>query len=472
MPEEDSSMGVSNPSTPVQNTSRPLQQDQQEAHRPTKPPGINRPNGLENSVFNPILQSPLSRSQAPLLGLSKPPQLPDFANAEEAIYYAQHAIIKAASLAANSKQQDSLVDLMGVFRSYTNKGYVLHQTQLQETVQSLETQIKTLSRRTMNPKTTKEVPAQKTYSETASSAPADPQSTGPPPVKTFPLKSRQTILVRLAPFSFDPATIRDKINRSFITETNYKGPVVCSVVKARATNNIIITTMPTITSQWFLENKNVWTGHIPHERAQPNHAWFKVAVHGIPLKHHHQGVDILPYVKDEIQTFNQDLKVQGNPFWLTSEQKRNSGNQTAGSVCIAFSTEAEAKRAISKGLFIAGTNHRVEKMISVPQSTQCKNCQGFGHIDKSCTKSTSCGLCAKPHRTEEHMCSSCSVKGTSCEHSIYKCSNCDGNHAAMDRLQCEVYQSTRTRPTTLTTTSSAIPANLIPIMTFDPATQW
>ena len=49
-------------------------------------------------------------------------------------------------------------------------------------------------------------------------------------------------------------------------------------------------------------------------------------------------------VVEEIQTFNKGLTPIGRPYWLTSSDKRQ--NQRAGSVVVAFATEAEANRAI------------------------------------------------------------------------------------------------------------------------------
>ena len=48
------------------------------------------------------------------------------------------------------------------------------------------------------------------------------------------------------------------------------------------------------------------------------------------------------------------------PYWLTRKEKRE--NQPTGSVCLAFSTESEANKAIKNSLYIAGLRLRVEAL--------------------------------------------------------------------------------------------------------------
>ncbi|KAF1934721.1 hypothetical protein EJ02DRAFT_294274, partial [Clathrospora elynae] len=100
--------------------------------------------------------------------------------------------------------------------------------------------------------------------------------------------------------------------------------------------------------------------------------------------------------------------IVGNPFWLTNEERRRQ--QTTGSVCIAFATEQEAQRAIHNKLYLLGISVRVEKMHSTPASTQCQNCQRFGHTEERCSNSMACKICAEPHPTYLHKCNTCSTK--------------------------------------------------------------
>ena len=44
-------------------------------------------------------------------------------------------------------------------------------------------------------------------------------------------------------------------------------------------------------------------------------------------------------VIEEIRTFNKGLTPIGTPYWATNSTKRNSGEQIAGSIVVAFPDE-------------------------------------------------------------------------------------------------------------------------------------
>ena len=140
-------------------------------------------------------------------------------------------------------------------------------------------------------------------------------------------------------------------------------------------------------------------------------------------------------ILDEIKTFNKGLNPIGTPYWLTSSDKRSI--QRAGSVAIAFSTEEEANKAIRHRLYIAGISVRAEKLYSTAPTTQCSNCQGFGHLDHYCKRTSMCRLCGERHATQQNYCKTCNIKGTKCIHLAPKCYNCKEAHTA-DTRSCEV----------------------------------
>ena len=141
---------------------------------------------------------------------------------------------------------------------------------------------------------------------------------------------------------------------------------------------------------------------------------------------------------DEIRTFNKDLNLNpiGKPYWKSDPEKRQMSR--AGSVAIAFATEAEATRAIRNRLFVAGISVRVEKLYTASPTRQCLNCQGFGHLDHYCRKPTRCAYCAEEHATKQHYCGVCKKTGYKCLHLVPKCANCHGAHTANHR-SCETF---------------------------------
>lgn len=62
-----------------------------------------------------------------------------------------------------------------------------------------------------------------------------------------------------------------------------------------------------------------------------------------------------------------------------------------------------------------------------PPLLQCHKCQLFGHTDKFCKGSITCGTCSKDHKTDD------------CEGTIVQCPNCSGPHKTRS-LTCESYK--------------------------------
>jgi hypothetical protein len=57
------------------------------------------------------------------------------------------------------------------------------------------------------------------------------------------------------------------------------------------------------------------------QKSKKDEKWHKVVAHGIPTSIFNNK-DGLNLVKDEIETFNKDLKLACLPVWLTSEEAR------------------------------------------------------------------------------------------------------------------------------------------------------
>lgn len=394
--------------------------------------------GIEKSAFNPT--NPLSASS-----VYKKRPLPEFTDVLDALYYARSVIVQASNIAEDHEVSTKLLDFLNVFRDFTEKGYTTYQTQLENQVQSLGSTMNKLSKRLVaQPPPTSQPKAPKSYAQTAKSDQStislQTLKTKPKP-KTTTIKDQQIVLIRSTNETFHPFKLRDEINDAFQNAHIYN-PVIRSIQKSHRSDNIIITTMPEYSGQWLLDNKELWEELISFDRIQTNQAWYKVCVHGIPLANYQSGEDFIHDVPQEIKVFNSGLQIVGNPFWLTSKTKRESGYQYSGSACIAFATEAQAKQAVSSGLYIAGENRKVEKMLSVPPSTQCRNCQRYGHQETRCEDPAACQYCGKDHHTRLHSCSECRTKGRPCKHTILKCFNCKEHHASNDKT-CTAFLATK-----------------------------
>ena len=386
---------------------------------------------------------------------------PKATSIEEALEIARNLVIQAANLAENNPtRQTSLLDLVEVFRDFTENGRVnkKNSTILGDQISSLSNVSKELRekvRRLEKPNTPPTQPQAQppsSYATVAASNQEQPwtyiqkkqnqkhtekNTQKDNQKKTTSLSDRQIVLVSDIPTAFDALKIRNAFNKAFTTKGGVQSPVV-ALVTLSAKGNKIVTTTPAFSAKYLLENQEIWKDITEFKAAQPITPWFKVVIHKLPTNHS------LEVLKEEIETFNKGLKVVGNPFWLTPESRR--GNQNFGSACVAFATEQEAQRAIRGKLYILGQSLRAEKLRVIDNSKQCSKCQGFGHLEAKCSK-VACQICSEAHHTSLHKCNSCSSKGKPCVHTIFKCVNCSKPHAANSQ-NCEILQARTSRTTT------------------------
>ena len=96
------------------------------------------------------------------------------------------------------------------------------------------------------------------------------------------------------------------------------------------------------------------------------------------------------------------------------------GERPSFVVKVKFSTEADMKMAIEKGIIIGNVKIYPEESYSRKVRTfRCFNCQKFGHIQTFCKNSPACDNCSGKHQTRD--CTTPDAK---------KCANCELNHKA------------------------------------------
>jgi hypothetical protein len=110
--------------------------------------------------------------------------------------------------------------------------------------------------------------------------------------------------------------------------------------------------------------------------------------------------------------------------WIKPIQRRSPGQKSAHLIA-RFSTTEAANKAIRDGLIIAGKRTWARRMRREPR--RCLRCQRYNvrHMAAECDGMSTCGTCAKEHRTAE-----CGETNPD----RYKCVNCDATgHASWDR---------------------------------------
>jgi hypothetical protein len=377
-------------------------------------------------------------------------------SARTKILQARDLIIQACTLTTVRDEQSRLLDLLEVFREFTERGQLSKASNIiASQVANLEAatrRIETYASVASKPSTTTSTrastssPPSARRAATATSVPAvspSPKSKAAKPVTHASKKSR-LVLVRSPtgqPFQFSAFTLRNAFNRAF-EDKGVQGPVVASVTKSLG-QNIIITTTESFSADFLLDKRGIWEHVVPFHSAQKDEPWHKVVLHGIPTADFDTATG-METVVEEIKIFNKGFNPIGTPYWLTPADRRP--HQRAGSVVVAFATADEASRAIRHRLYVAGISVRVEKLHSTAPSTQCGKCQGFGHIDNHCRRQAKCRLCAEPHSTIQHYCTTCKAKGSHCPHLVPKCINCKEAHTA-EHKTCEILLAIKRKTT-------------------------
>jgi hypothetical protein len=388
-------------------------------------------------------------------------------NANSLILAARDLLIQAYSATKVRDEQARILDLVEIFREYTEHGRIRHTStilasqvsNLEQATKRIETQAK-LAKPTplINPTTWANIakPTSQQAKETESwtlvkprnRAEASTKSTSLSPKRAKnskeALSRRVTLLLvqKAQASSFSSIKTRNLINNAFKSK-GIQGLVI-STASLSLKGNIIVNTTQEFNADFLIKNEATIKEVLPLVASlKKGEPWYKVAIYGLPIREFDTdgGMNL---VKEEIQTFNKGLTPIGNPYWATSLEKRESG-QSLGTIIVSFPTEDQANRAIKNRLYIAGISAKVAKYIATPSTAQCIKCAGFGHYEGLCKRSPKCILCAENHTIKEHYCLICKKKGEKCTHLIQKCANCkETTHSANSKL-CEVFTTIKNK---------------------------
>jgi len=292
-------------------------------------------------------------------------------------------------------------------------------------------------------------------SSSSSSLPSSPPLPLPPPLsnrsststststrnKKKQLQERKLVLITDEKDQpLDIFSIRNKVNQLFALKLQVKRPVLASIARTKAKQNILLTTTEEYNADFLVKYKEIWHNCFTFQREQKLEPWVQVIAHGVPtLPFLGEGGSKL--LKEEIETFN-PIGIQGLPRWISSSVKRHDPQTRFGS--IVFTVENEEKRQEilrQKEILIAGTATKVVKYLEVSPTTQCTSCQKFGHIGDRCS-TKACRFCAVAHLSKDHSCSTCIITGKPCKHTTPLCINCKEKHFANSK-DCEVLKAAK-----------------------------
>lgn len=383
----------------------------------------------------------------------------EYTTAKDAVLGCRDLLIKAYSLTKNRKTQSELLDLLEVFRHYTEKGKV--RVPIVTTTSTKEWEQNAVQTHKVPPKqTAKEVLTStgKTLTPTASEIaskqtktvseprwiPVTRNGKGKKPATTAKasndksggkISSQQSRADKILTIKllkdglsipkYDAAVVRNTINQKL-------GKTAIERVHTSPNKNIVLTCHNS-TPDELLEKKDLWisvTNGWSIVDIQKVNNWPKLVVHGVPVNLS------MKDIKNEIAEFNQQMKLEGEPRWLVRKQ-----NKMHASLVISVQNEDQKAQIRKSGLLISGTLLRVVNYRSSTNKTQCHKCLKFGHQATSCNRQAVCAYCNEPHLTSSHSCGICK-SSEACQHISKKCVNCKSNtHTALEHEHCEYYKA-------------------------------
>jgi hypothetical protein len=223
-------------------------------------------------------------------------------------------------------------------------------------------------------------------------------------------------------------TALHQVNSAIVNNRDVFAP---AFIRARVTirGNIIFTTGNTQNNVVYEDYTTIIEDALSYygkcEKVEIGKRFSQFLLHGVPT---HLS---LPEISQSLST-NYPQLIQGQtPRWLTpADRREHKANST---IVMTLTGDVKKINIGRQHLIVCNRNCQLDDYIAYGRSTQCRNCQAYGHPAALCRNSPRCAVCADPHQTKEHPCAlPICKKGPSCTHPPIRCANCDAPHKASD----------------------------------------
>jgi hypothetical protein len=151
-----------------------------------------------------------------------------------------------------------------------------------------------------------------------------------------------------------------------------------------------------------------------------NSKWTKLVIHNIPTNIG-EGTAAGMKLAEELKTALPTITLAQIPRWLTTPEAR--ANKSHSAMVISISGKHNLKTLGVTYVHLYNTPCKIKEYYSISASTQCKNCQQYGHPATRCLNPTA-SVCAGPHNSAKHPCTQPRCGGAKCTHPPIKCANC------------------------------------------------
>jgi hypothetical protein len=248
--------------------------------------------------------------------------------------------------------------------------------------------------------------------------------------KPYP-RSHREIIIQLPRAPFDPARSADaalKVANTAITD--HKDITHPPFILSRITpsNALVLTTAITWEARAYEPYLGILMDALSDVKpvsARVNERWSKFLLHNVPTD------APLEQIRADFETNYPALKLGMTPRWLSTPEKR--AGKTASTIVVAVIGSITLDQIGVRTVAICNRLCRLEEYFGFSASTQCPNCQQYGHHPKKCTAPAACAVCALPHLTRDHPCTITTCKaGPACQHPPIKCVSCGSPHKATD----------------------------------------
>jgi hypothetical protein len=204
-----------------------------------------------------------------------------------------------------------------------------------------------------------------------------------------------------------------------------------TLARINSHNKIVLTTNPTTPASAYTPYMPMLLDEIKGLKPVngiANSKWTKFLLHNIPT------IARLAAVREMIESTYPTLKLMQEPHWLVPTERRL--NKTASTIVISLQGTLSVANLGTNTIFIDNCKCRITEYFSWIPSTQCRNCQDYGHHTKLCrAEKPTCAICAQQHNTKDHQCliPSCRA-GKTCTHPPLKYAACGAAHRSTDPL--------------------------------------
>jgi len=135
--------------------------------------------------------------------------------------------------------------------------------------------------------------------------------------------------------------------------------------------NIVITTLSETTAEELLKHQKIWQHVLDFTKVEKDEKWYKVVAHRISTAIFNTSNE-MQLVKEEIETFNKDLKLTCLSTWLTSEEIWSQ--KAHFSVILIFESDQETKKVLRNRLIIAEVSVKTAVYNISKLTDQCNKC--------------------------------------------------------------------------------------------------